>query len=110
MKKILSLAVWMFSACFGFAQNSAVRGGIGGIVTDPSGAAVSNAKVTITGSQGTTNLTSDENGREEATGFTPGLYTGTVTGPGFSKFVLKAHDVTIHHSADFEPSLSVGNE
>ena len=46
-----------------FAQESAVKGNIGGVVTDSSGAVVAGAKVTITGALGSKTVTSEADGK-----------------------------------------------
>lgn len=89
-------------------QNNAVRGGLAGVVTDQVGAVVPNAKITITGPQGTVNVTSDTAGKYEATGLTPGLYTLTVTAPGFATFTSKNNEVVIDHTQTLNAKLSVG--
>lgn len=89
-------------------QNSAVRGGLAGEVTDSVGASVPNAKVTLVGPQGTVNTTSDSSGRYSATGLTPGLYNLTVTAPGFATFVSTGNEVTIDHTQTLNAKLSIG--
>ncbi|WP_263373284.1 TonB-dependent receptor [Granulicella aggregans] len=90
-------------------QNNAVSGGLAGLITDSTGAAVPNAKITIVGPQGTTNLVSDAKGAYEARGLTPGLYTVTVKAAGFSTFISKDNEVSIDHTANLSASLSVGD-
>ena len=90
-------------------QNNAVSGGLSGIVTDSTGAAVPNAQITLVGPQGTTKLVSDGKGQYEARGLTPGMYTMTVTAAGFTTFVSKDNEVTIEHTASLNATLSVGD-
>jgi len=89
-------------------QNSAVRGGLGGLVTDSVGAAVPNAKVAATGPQGVISTTSDSNGHYEITGLTPGKYSLTVTAPGFATFVSTGNEVTIDVTQTLNAKLSIG--
>lgn len=97
-------------ATYGFAQqNNSVSGGLSGLVTDATGAAIPNAQITITGPQGTINLVSDAKGAYEARGLTPGLYTLTVKAAGFSTFISKDNQVTIDHTANLSASLSIGD-
>ncbi len=90
-------------------QNNAVSGGLAGYVTDATGAAVPGAKITLVGPQQTLNLVSDAKGQYEARGLTPGLYTLTVTAPGFTTFVSKGNEVDIDHTATLNAPLSVGD-
>jgi hypothetical protein len=89
-------------------QNSAVRGGLAGIVTDAGGAVIPNAKVVVLGPQGTVTLTADGSGHYQALGLTPGLYTITVTAPGFETFVSKDNEVTIDHTANLNAKMAIG--
>ena len=91
-------------------QNSAVRGGLAGVVTDPTGASVPNAKVTIAGPQQTLNVTTTSTGRFEATGLAPGLYEITVVAPGFSKYVSRNNEVVIDHTNTSNVSLAIGQD
>lgn len=111
-KGVISLsllgAVTMVAPLAQAQQNSAVRGGLAGLVTDQVGAVVPHAKVTITGPQGTINTTTDASGKYEATGLTPGLYTLTVTAPGFATFSSKNNEVVIDHTQTLNAKLSLG--
>jgi hypothetical protein len=78
-----------------------VYGGIFGTVTDPTGAAVPGAKVTITsvGRGTTTEVTTNESGNYTVIHLIPGLYNIRAEAPGF-----KAHEVT-----DMEVFADVNN-
>ncbi len=89
-------------------QNSAVRGGLAGEVTDSVGAVVPNANIKLVGPQGTINSKTDASGRYSVTGLTPGLYNLTVTAPGFATFVSTSNEVTIDHTQTLNAKLSVG--
>ena len=74
---------------------STTDGAIGGTVTDPSGAAVVNAHVTVR-SNGTNveqSATTDETGYYRVTKLQPGSYTVSVELAGFASF--KAEQVTV---------------
>jgi uncharacterized membrane protein len=76
MRKHVSafVLVTMLLFTFGlFAQESAVKGGLGGTVFDSSGAVVSNAKVTLKGPTGTATTTTDSGGRFNFDILTPGM-------------------------------------
>src|ERR1700749_1572436 len=81
---VLSLA--LLSSGYLYAQANA---GITGTVTDPSGAVVSGASVTIT-NQGTgveNHATTGSAGTYAGTGLTPGVYSVAVEASGFKKNV-----------------------
>jgi len=95
----------------GFAQASA---GITGTITDPSGAVVTNAKVTITNVQTSVaaSTVSSSAGTYSFKGLLPGQYTVSVDAPGFKKEVKR--DVTIEVSTtatiDFALATGAANE
>ncbi|MGA7894056.1 MAG: TonB-dependent receptor, partial [Candidatus Sulfotelmatobacter sp.] len=80
------------------ASGQAVFGSIAGTVTDPSGAAVANAKVTVVDqAKGTTDqATTNESGNYDVTHLIPDPYTVRVEAQGFK--VIEFKDVTV--SAD----------
>jgi hypothetical protein len=80
------------------AQAQAVYGSIIGTVTDPQGAAVANAKVTVTNQRKNTSdtTTSNADGNYSVTHLIPDVYTVKVEAPGFK--VSQQKDVTV--SAD----------
>jgi hypothetical protein len=93
------------------AQASA---GITGTLTDPSGAVVANAQVTIT-NEGTSiadHTVSSSVGTYSFKGLTPGRYTVTVEAAGFKKEIKKAVnvDVSTTPTVDFILSAGAANE
>ncbi|MES2390236.1 MAG: carboxypeptidase-like regulatory domain-containing protein, partial [Acidobacteriota bacterium] len=77
MKKILALFVLLGAATFLYGQAISVNGGsIQGIITDPTGAIVPNAAVTIVGTDTglTRNLTTNDSGLYIVGPLTPGNY------------------------------------
>ena len=92
MKKFLTLMMLLFAtAMFSYGQATSVNGGsIQGTITDPSGAIVPNATVTIlsvdTGS--TKTVTTDSAGLYSVGPLTPGNYTVSVTSSGFQKLTV----------------------
>ncbi len=68
--KILLCLLLVFSVSL-FAQTATVRG----VVTDPSGAVVPSARVTVKGANATTEAVSGNDGSYSVTGLTPGQYT-----------------------------------
>jgi hypothetical protein len=88
-----------------------VFGSIYGTVTDPSGAPVNNAKVTITD---TTKGTSFETMTNETGQYTkgqliPDVYKVTIEAPGFQKVVSNEITVQVDQAAKFDAGLQVGN-
>src|SRR5947209_2078040 len=111
-KRILSgLALWsllLISPAGAWAQ--AVYGAIVGTVTDPSGAAVANAKVTITDvNKGVTyNNTTNESGNYTQSHLIVGTYDVKAESAGFSAYVKKGVEVTVDATTQVNAQLSVG--
>ena len=86
--------LWVSSA---FGQ--AVYGSILGTVTDPTGAAVNGAKVTVTSQSKnvSTEATTNESGNYDVTHLIPDVYTIRVTGAGFK--VLEFKDILVQADA-----------
>jgi hypothetical protein len=93
MKRLFALIMLLFATTvLSYGQATSVNGGsIQGTITDPSGAVVPNATVTIlaveTGS--TKTLTTDKAGFYSLGPLNPGHYTVTVEGAGFEKLSVK---------------------
>jgi hypothetical protein len=106
----LFLAVFLSFSIPVFGQNqSSVTGGLSGAVTDPSGALVSGATVTLVGPQGTQKLTTGNDGSFTATGLTPGIYTAIVEKPGFQKITAKDIQVVVNSNSTLNFNLHVGD-
>jgi len=104
-----TIAVLLSSANFSNAQQ--VFGRIFGTVTDATGGAVANAKVTITDqNKGTTfDVTTNESGNYEKGQLIPGTYTVTVGAPGFNKSTSKDILVQVDNAARVDTTLQAGN-
>src|ERR1700722_6367799 len=93
MKKFLGLVAVLFvTALAGYGQATSVNGGsIQGTITDPTGAVVPEASVTITGTD--TGLvkvvTTDSAGFYSIGPLNPGNYTISITKPGFERLSVK---------------------
>jgi hypothetical protein len=72
-------------ASVSFAQTTVAQGSIQGTITDPTGAVVSDAKITITnkGTNQSTTVTSSSSGTYNSGGLIPGDYVVRVEAPGF---------------------------
>jgi hypothetical protein len=108
MKKSLLAAVAIFALsctlCAPKAFSQAVYGSILGTVTDPSGADVPNAKVTVTSQTKNTSVetTSNDSGNYSVTHLIPDVYTVRIEAPGFK--VLEFKDISV--SADTGVSVN----
>jgi len=101
------LLLLTMSTVVGFAQTS---GEISGLVTDPSGAAVSGATVTITSkaTQATRNVTTNNEGLYSFPSLGPGLYELKVEQSGFKTVRLDNVKIEVQQTARLDVSLEVG--
>ncbi len=90
----------------------AVSGNIIGTVTDPSGAAVSGAQITVTniGTNSSYQTTTNESGNYTAANLAPGSYLVTIAAPGFQKFTQQNVTVNVSQSIRVDASLQVGQQ
>jgi len=97
-----------FSASTSYAQQ--VFGSIFGTVTDPGGAVVASAKVTITDlNKGTKfEVTTDSAGNYNKGQLVPDTYTVTIESPGFSKVISSKIEVRVDEAARFDAAMKVG--
>lgn len=102
--------VFAFFSSAMFAQTTIATGSIAGTVTDASGAVVSGAKVTVTGSTGQTiHVTTTANGTYSASSLIPGPYTVRVEAKGFKTAQL-ALTVQVDNAANGGVKLDIGQE
>src|ERR1700720_4825981 len=89
----------------------AVYGSIIGTVTDPSGAAVANAKVTVTDQRkGTSEITTtNDSGNYSVTHLIPDTYTVHVEGVGFKSLEFKDVIVNADAGSDVNGQFEVGS-
>ncbi|MGA7413844.1 MAG: carboxypeptidase-like regulatory domain-containing protein, partial [Bryobacteraceae bacterium] len=95
----------------GSASAQQVFGSIYGTITDASGAAVANAKITISDpAKGTTSeVTTDAAGNYRKGQLIPDTYKVTIEAPGFQKVVSSDIVVEVDASARFDAALKVGD-
>jgi hypothetical protein len=107
----LFLACSYFLVCASIADAQQVFGRIFGTVTDVTGGAVQNAKVTITDqSKGAEfDVTTNESGNYEKGQLIPGSYSVAVEAPGFAKQQFKEIRVQVDNAARVDASLVPGN-
>ena len=88
----------------------AVSGNIIGTVTDPSGAAIAGADVSIANvnTNATYQATTNDSGNYTGANLPAGNYVVTVTKPGFQKFVQQNVSVLVSQSARVDASLKIG--
>src|SRR5205085_238675 len=94
----------------GSAFGQAVYGSILGTTTDPQGAAVSGAKITVTDQRkGTSDqTTTNESGNYSMTHLIPDIYTIEVEAPGFKKLSMRDINVSADAGARVDGQFQVG--
>src|SRR5947209_4716955 len=105
---------WAFSSLLLLSTVALAQRDLGtvtGTVIDPQGAAVPNAKVTITNESTSVSIdtVSTETGSYARPALQPGTYTVTVEAPGFQKAAQKGITVTPGDSVSVNITLQVGN-
>jgi outer membrane receptor protein involved in Fe transport len=104
---VLALAVLILGASV-WGQNT--NGRVIGVVTDPQGAAVAGAKVTVTnaGTNVSWNTVTDGKGSYQVLDVPIGKYKVTVESHGFSKATTEPQDLTINQALRIDVPLKVG--
>ena len=110
MKRLLALTLFLVSIACGSAIAQEFRATVTGRITDPSGAAVPNATVTIRSAQTNeaVSVTTNAEGIYNATFLRPGVYSFTVEATGFKRFVRDRQDLQVGQKATIDLSLEVG--
>lgn len=104
---LIGLCLGLFT---GFNLWAQTEGNITGIVTDPSGAAIPGAKITVT-NEGTSAVriaTSDSAGVYNVPDLEPGFYDVTVEKSGFSTIVQSHLELQVQQALRFNARLQVG--
>src|SRR5258707_1865302 len=103
--------VLLCGLCVPAAFSQAVYGSILGTVTDPSGAAVANAKVTATSQTKNTSVEAitNESGNYAVTHLIPDTYTVRVEGQGFKVLQFKDIIVNADSGANVDGQFQVGS-
>src|SRR5260370_3417134 len=108
MRKIFApILVLMFSGVL-LAEESRVKGNLGGTVTDSTDAVVAKAKVTMIGPIGTKTVTTDAEGRFMFDLLTPGYYTIKAEASGFKATEIKQVEVLVNRTASVRVTLQAG--
>src|SRR5260370_11528094 len=112
MKAIrVTCAVLALSWLAGLSYGQAVTGSLLGTITDSSGAAVPNAKVTITDANTgiSRNTTTNESGNFNFSDVPPGTYTVAAEVTGFKRASRAGVDVIVNTSIRVDLALQPGN-
>jgi hypothetical protein len=106
----LNLVAMFFLAAFAYAQLD--RGSITGVVTDPSGAVISAAQVSITdtATDVTIHLTTASDGGYTARSLNPGPYRVTAEQAGFRKTIQSGVVVGVNQVVSVNLALQVGSQ
>lgn len=107
MKRFVLLLL-VLAGSYSYAQN--LRGSITGQVTDPTGAAISNAAVTVTSTDtgAISHVTSTQDGYYTVPGLLPGGYTVKVSAPGFKGFERAGITLETQQNLIINVKLAVG--
>jgi len=110
----LSLAVLMLffsSALLSLHAQTTTEGAIAGTVSDPTGAVISGASITLhnDGTNAEFKLESDASGYYKAPLVPPGSYTVTVKSTGFGTYTAKTVPVTVGSLTEVNASLKAGS-
>src|SRR5262250_934861 len=109
---ICALASLLILATYGSLVLGQVTstGSLSGTVTDPTGAVVANASVTITNAATNQEFTAQTNdsGAFNVPSLTTGLYTAVITAPGFKKAEITGIKIDASKPSDINIALEIG--
>ena len=109
--RLLFAALLVFALCAMASAQSTVTGAIGVTVTDPKGAVVPSATVTIHNVETNKDeqpLTTDSEGRARVVNLQPGTYNLTITASGFGTYTQDKIIVEVGRVTSIEAPLSLG--
>src|SRR4051812_39263843 len=105
-------AISLIAGCLGIFAQSTVTGGIVGKVTDPQGAIVPNATISVTniGTNKSVTVNATEDGTYRAAGLEPGRYRIETTVSGFAP--AKADDIVVEvgQTTTVNIGLTIGSQ
>jgi hypothetical protein len=107
-EKDVSRDAFAYSPVVVSPQKSVAGGSLGGVVLDPSGAVVGNAKITAIGPSGTKTATSDPDGKFSFAQLSPGLYSVRTEAKGFPIKEDKQVEVLANETSNLRLTLPVG--
>lgn len=106
---LASLLILLCFSALGLAQDIATKGGISGRVTDSAGAAIANAKITITGPTGDRTVTANSDGEFDLQNLIPGAYKVKVEQSGFKTINVPGVEVYVGKTSALKLALEPGN-
>src|SRR5215510_16436342 len=106
---LAAVVILLCSSAIGFAQDTLTKGEISGRVTDINGAAIANAKVTISGQTGDRTITANAEGVFEAVNLIPGVYKVKVEQTGFKAINVPGVEVYVGKTSALKLTLELGN-
>jgi hypothetical protein len=108
MTLLAAFVILLCSAGAGLAQDTLTKGGISGRVTDSSGAAIANAKLTITGPTGDRTVTANSEGEFDLQNLIPGTYKVKVEQTGFKSLNVPGVEVYVGKTSALKLALEPG--
>jgi hypothetical protein len=111
MRKLWSLLIAgcvSLVACGAFAQDVQTKGMIGGVVTDPTGAAIPGARITVSGQTGERTGTTNDSGIFRIENLEPGTYAVRVEQTGFKSAVANNITVNVGRESTINIKLEAG--
>jgi Carboxypeptidase regulatory-like domain len=114
LRRIVFATAFLFlsAVCFHSTMigkgTSSPKGGLAGVIADPSGAVIPHAKVTVSGQTDTRWVTTNDDGRFGAGDLTPGLYLVTVEREGFSSTIATNIEVVIGRNSSLNLTMKPG--
>lgn len=108
---VVAVVALLCCLCVSSAMAQAVYGSVLGTVTDPSGAAVNNAKVTVTSQTKnvSTTDTTNESGNYSVTHLIPDVYTIRIEGTGFKTLEFKDIQVSADAGSRVDGQFQLGS-
>jgi hypothetical protein len=112
IKLMAVLAISLIAGAVGIFAQSAVTGAINGKITDPQGAVVPNATITITSNATNATVTANtsDDGTYKVTNLQPGTYTVATTVTGFAPARAENIIVELGKSTTVDIPLSIGGQ
>ncbi|HMJ26801.1 MAG TPA: carboxypeptidase-like regulatory domain-containing protein, partial [Pyrinomonadaceae bacterium] len=112
MKKVFMFVLAMTLAMFATSAmaQSSTTGSIEGMVSDPNGAAIKGATITVTSPNliSPQTATSGDDGRYQIPALPPGTYKVSVDASGFGKYEKDGVSVNLGRTSSVDPQLSLG--